>query len=66
MYTYGEILGVKVIAIPGEKSSEGEFEVIFTNPEFPDRPMVLAGKKASELISHILRGLEDAEEREES
>ena len=66
MNTYGEILGIKVVAIPGEKSSEGEFEIIFINPEFSDRPMVLTGKKAGSLIEHILRGLEDAEEREES
>lgn len=62
MNTYGEILGIKVIAIPGKKSSEGEFEIIFTNPEFPDRPMGLTGKKASDLIERILGGLEDAEE----
>ena len=65
MNTYGEILGIKVVSIPGEKSSEGEFEIIFTNPEFPDRPMVLTGEEASSLIENILRGLENAEEREE-
>ena len=66
MNTYGEILGIKVVAIPGEKSSEGEFEIIFINPKFPDRPMVLTGNKASSLIERILGGLEDAEERKES
>ena len=66
MNTYGEILGIKVVAIPGEKHSEVKFEIIFTNPKFPDRPMVLTGKRAGSLIEHILGGLEDAEEREES
>ena len=66
MNTYGEILGIKVVATPGEKHSECKFEIIFTNPKFPNRPMVLTGNKASDLIERILGGLEDAEERKES
>ena len=59
-----EILGLKVIAIDKGKSSDSELEVIFTNPDYPDRPMYLTGMEASDLIAFILNSLEHAEERE--